>query len=106
MALEDANIYANAIDRILESHTGIPYTHVVKHSSLPWRANRHIIIPGTTHFHTINHLINKYPLDVVHRLFGHVNVQALKHSFQNKTFKHLTYNDIDWTRHTTFKRIA
>lgn len=100
------NIYANAIDRILESQTGIPYTHVVKHSSLPWLANRHIVIPSITNLHIINRLIKKYPLDVIHCLFGHINAQVLKKSFQDKTFKHLTYNDIDWTRHTTFKRIA
>lgn len=37
---------------------------------------------------------------MVHRLFGHVNVQALKKSSQNKTFKHLTHANIDWSGHT------
>ena len=38
-------------------------------------------------------------------IFGHVNVQALKKSFQNKTFKHLTHDDIDWTGYYTFQCI-
>jgi len=51
----------------------------------------------------VNHLVHKYPLELVHRLFGHVNVESLRQSFLKKTFKHLTYNDIDWTGYSSFQ---
>lgn len=53
--------------------------------------------------YVVHHVICKHPLDLLNRLFGHVNVEVLRQSFKKKTFTHLIYNDIDWTGHATFQ---
>ena len=52
--------------------------------------------------HKINHLIQKFPLGVIHRMLGHVNVKSLQASIKNKTFDHFTMDDIDWSGISNF----
>ena len=83
--------------------SGKTYDNYTKSESLCWLSNRHIIFPSKQALKRVNHLIHKYPLELVHRLFGHVNVEALRQSFLKKTFKNIPYNDVDWTGYSTFQ---
>ena len=40
---------------------------------------------------------------MVHRLFGHVNIQAIRKSLKNKTFTSMNHDDVDWSNISTFQ---
>ena len=82
---------------MLQSMSGTTFDNYTKSESLYWLSNRHIIFPSKNALKRINHLIHKYPLDLVHRLFGLVNVEALCLSFLKNNPKNVTYNDVDRT---------
>lgn len=56
---------------------------------------RKIKVPATTSTRTINALRAKFPLDLIHRIFDHVNVKDLQQSIKNKKFGHITFEDVD-----------
>lgn len=54
----------------------------------------------------INAVTTKIPPDLVHKLFGRINVQDIRRSLLNKTFQNLSVNDVDCLNTSTFQWTA
>lgn len=72
--LRQHDLYMNERSNTIESRDGSIAANFVSHSELSWLSNRHIVFPPSTSPKIIHSLQAKFPLALIHRVFGHVNV--------------------------------
>ena len=94
--LRSHHLYMNERSNTIEDQDGSIAAHFTQNNGLSWLSNRHVIFPKSTSLKTIHSLQTKFPLELIHRLFGHVNVQSLHDSIKNKTIQNISIDDIDW----------
>ncbi|CCD23648.1 uncharacterized protein NDAI_0B06160 [Naumovozyma dairenensis CBS 421] len=49
------------------------------------------------HKSQVHALSKKFPLTLVHRLFGHINVKDIRKSIESKLITNIRINDVDWS---------
>ncbi|CCK67876.1 uncharacterized protein KNAG_0A01870 [Huiozyma naganishii CBS 8797] len=101
--LEQHGLFLDTRLNILYAANGSSKANVITHNAFRWLPFRYAIFPSTVPSTTINSLLTKYPLDLIHRLLGHINVQSLYKSIKNKTFQHIELSDIDWSNLAQFQ---
>ena len=75
--LERQGVYINSCKDVLEDADGTTVAHIHKSGAHPWLSFRYVEFPIKTTEIIVNALLPKYPLDFVHRLFGHVGVKTI-----------------------------
>lgn len=83
--------------------TGNIAVYFTSEDGLSWLSNQHIVFPMSTATAIIHALKAKVPLDLIHRIFGHINVQSIHQSIKNKTVRNLSLDDIDWSNLSKFQ---
>ena len=74
LTLERDGIYICCKTCTLEGNNNTIYAHYRQFDELPWLSNRFLQFPTDTPKYVVHHLLHQYPLELIHRLFGHVNV--------------------------------
>lgn len=101
--LNNQGLYMNEGTKYLEDQHGNPEASFTHEQSFNWLPTRHVVFPSNIPTSVVNHLSTKLSLDLVHRLFGHVNVASLYQSLKNQTFRNIDVKDVDWSNLSTFQ---
>lgn len=68
-----------------------------------WISSKYIRVPKTNI--NVMHVQSQslFPLDFIHRLLGHINIQVLRESIKQGTLTSISMSDIDWTGYSKFQ---
>lgn len=101
--LRSHHLFLNERLNTIEDANGDVAANIDSSNGLHWLSNHHIVFPSTATRKSVNALKTKFPLDMIHRILGHVNVQSIYTSIKNKTFNNLSIDEIDWSNLNNFQ---
>ena len=78
--MEAQDAYFCATHRRIETKDEQPLAMVSQTGNYNWLSSNHVIFPDDASPTLINAVREKYPMSMVHQLFGHVNIQSIKKS--------------------------
>ena len=87
----------------MEDRKGNVAANIDTRNGLHWLSNHHIVFPVSVNKKSVNALKTKFPLDLVHRILGLVNVKSIYSSIKNKTFQNISLDEIDWSNLSNFQ---
>lgn len=103
MELLRQGIYVDGIRRRLKNSDGNVVANLIQSNDLDRISTRLVQLPSDIPKHLRSTIQEKYPLNMIHKLFGHIDVNDIKKSLQMKTFTGLDHDDVDWTHISTFQ---
>ena len=101
--LRSNHLFLNERLHTIEDANGNVAANIDTCNGLHWLSNRHIVFPLHVDKKSVHALKTKFPLDLIHRILGHVNVQSIYTSIKNKTFQNITLDEVDWSNLSTFQ---